>query len=206
MNMFRTPLQQRQPSTRSTLTAAAGAAALLLACGSVLRADVPINDFENGSVGGFGWLTGDSRGIIPWNPTDPTTPANGTIITATSGPLTGSKVLEMTGTTAFNLGQAGAAALGLDFNRTAFFANDQLEFDWYPLPNGGDAGYSQLYNIVVNSEGGGWNAAGGFGNGDANANQYYFTGYTGNLHHVVVDYTGVKNNIQSGTLTDGGGW
>src|SRR5206468_7872926 len=123
-------------------TTAAGVAALLLACTPVLRADTVFGDFENGSLGGFGWLTGDNRGVVTWDPS--LGPANGTVITATSGPLAGSKVLEMTGSESFNLGQGGAAALGLDINRSAFFANNQLEFDWYPVPNGGSAGFSQL--------------------------------------------------------------
>jgi len=202
-NRLLQPVQR--PATHRLLRSAATAAAVLLPCSAVL-ADVVINDFENGSVGGFGWLTGDSRGIQPWSPDNG--PANGAVITASSGPLAGSKVLELTGTPAFNFGQSGAAPLGLDIDRPSFFANDQLEFDWYPVPNGGDAGYSQLYNIVINSEAGGFNAAGGYGAGDANANQFYFTGYTGNLHHVVVNYTGIKSNIQSqsGTLSTGGGW
>src|SRR4051812_48563641 len=97
--------------------------------------DVVFGDFESGAAPGFGALTGGS-GVQPWSAA--IGPANGTVITAPSGPLAGSKVLELTGQEAFNFGQSAGGALGFNFLsqslRPAFLANDQLEFDWYPVP------------------------------------------------------------------------
>src|SRR5207237_3649915 len=116
-----------------------------------------------------------------------------------SGSLSGSKVLELTGSTSFNYGQSGGAALGFDFLsqnlRAAFLANDQLEFDWYPTPNGSPSGFSQLYNVQMNSQGGGFATIDGYGapNNNANMNQFYFTGYNGVVHHIVVNYAAYKS-------------
>ena len=175
------------------VTAVAGAA----------RADVVWGDFETGTAPGFGALT--NSGLQPW-----AAPVNGAVITAPAGPLAGSQVLELTGSDSFNFGQSGGAALGFDFLsqnlRQSFFDNDQIEFDWYPTPNGSPSGYSQLYNIILNSQGGGFVNVDGYSAGNANLNQFYFTGYNGVLHHVVMNYTAYKNAVLASANPDGGGW
>jgi hypothetical protein len=168
----------------------------------------PIADFENGTTSGFGALT-SSTGVQPW-----TSPVAGEVITAPagSGSLSGSKVLHLTGTAdSFNFGQSGGGALGFDFLganlRQAFLDNDQLEFDWLPVANGSPSGYSQLYNIILNSQGGGFTNVDGYSvPGHDNFNQYYFTGYNGNVHHIVVNYSAYKNTILASATPNGGGW
>ena len=175
----------------------------MAAASGAARADVVWGDFETGTAPGFGALT--NSGVQPW-----AAPVNGAVITAPSGPLAGSHVLELTGTDSFNFGQSGGAALGFDFLsqnlRQPFFDNDQIEFDWYPTPNGSPSGFSQLYNIILNSQGGGFTNVGGSNSGTPNTNQFYFTGYNGNKLHVVVDYTSYKNTILASSFPDGGGW
>jgi len=160
-------------------------------------------DFEDGATDGFGALT--NSGVQPW-----ASPVAGAVITPVSGPLTGTKVLELTGSAAFNFGQGSGGALGDDFLgnnlRAAFLANNQIEFDWEAVPNGGSSGFSQLYNIILNSQGGGFVNVDGFSAGNANMNQFYFTGYNGNLHHIVVDYTNYKNAVLASAFPDGGNY
>src|SRR5688500_18625616 len=103
--------------------------AITAAVSAAARGDVVFSDFESGTAAGFGWLTGDSRGIIPWEV--PTLgPANGTVITAPSGALAGSKVLQMTGDATFNMGQSSGAVLGFDIVpqnlRSTFLEHDQI--------------------------------------------------------------------------------
>jgi len=183
--------------------------AITAAVGATVRGDVVFSDFQNNSTAGFGWLTGDARGIVPWDAS--LGPASGTLVTAPSGPLAGSQVLKMTGTADFNYGQGGGAVLGFDIVpqnfRTAFLENDQIEFDWYapPDPNS-TAGWSQIYNIIINSQGGGWQTVGGWSTNDPNTNQYYFAGFNGSLKHVTLDYSAYKNAILASANPDGGGW
>src|SRR5438046_10155326 len=145
-------------------------AIITAAVGHSARGDVVFGDFESGTAPGFGALT--NSGVQPWS-----SPVNGAVITAASGPLAGSKVLELTGDPSFNFGQGSGGALGFDFLsqnlRSTFLANDQLEFDWYPTPNGSPSGYSQLYNIDLHSQGGGYTHVDGDGPGSDNANDYY---------------------------------
>jgi hypothetical protein len=176
----------------------------------VARADVLWGDFEDMQLQpAWGALT--NSGIKDW--TDPAAAPNaamGTVITAPSGPLAGSKVLKLTGQEQFNYGQTSGGALGFDFLakglRQSFFDNDQIEFDWYAPPNGGSAGYSQLYNIILNSQGGGFVNVDGYSQGNANDNQFYFTGFNGALHHVVINYTNYKNAVLASANPDAGGW
>src|SRR5947207_12633599 len=158
--------------------------AVATAVTAAARADVVWGDFESGTAPGFGALT--NSGVQPW-----AAPVAGNVITAPSGPLAGSKVLELTGQESFNFGQGGGAALGFDFLsqnlRQTFFDNDQIEFDWYPVPNGSPSGYSQLYNVILNSQGGGFTNVDGYSQGNNNLNQFYFTGYNGVVHHAVVN-------------------
>ena len=188
--------RQRQAASMAAVLAVAAAA-------GIAQADVVWGDFETGTAPGFGALT--NSGVQPWS-----APVNGAVITAPSGPLAGSQVLELTGSANFNFGQSSGGALGFDFLsqnlRQAFFDNDQIEFDWYPTPNGSPSGFSQLYNIILNSQGGGFTNVDGYSAGNQNLNQYYFTGYNGVLHHVVIPYTAYKNAILASGNPNGGGW
>jgi hypothetical protein len=172
-------------------------------CVGTTQAAVSFGNFEDNTVDGFGALT--NSGVQPW-----ASPVAGAVITPGTGPLSGggNKVLELTGNASFNFGQANGGALGFDFLaanfRADFLANSQIEFDWEPVPNGGSSGFSQLYNVILNSQGGGFTNVDGYGGGNANMNQFYFTGYTGNLHHIVVDYTNYKNTILASGFPNGG--
>jgi len=153
--------------------AAAVAMIVGLFVGGAARAVVTFGDFEDNTTQGFAALT--NSGVQPW-----TAPVNGAVITPGSGPMAGTKVLELTGNPAFNFGQANGGALGYDFLahnlRSAFFANNTLEFDWEAVPNGSPSGFSQLFNIILNSQGGGFTNVGGSNSGTPNTNQFYFTG------------------------------
>src|SRR5438874_1366161 len=72
--------------------------AITTAAFSTARGDVVFGNFESGTAPGFGALSSGS-GVQPW-----TSPVAGTVITAASGGLAGSKVLELTGTESFNMG------------------------------------------------------------------------------------------------------
>jgi hypothetical protein len=174
----------------------------ITACGTA-RAAISFGDFEDSTTQGFAALT--NSGIQPW-----TAPVAGAVITPGSGPMAGSKVLELTGTAGFNFGQSGGGALGYDFLahnlRADFFANNTLEFDWEAVPNASPSGFSQLFNIILNSQSGGFVNVGGSNAGTPNTNQFYFNGYTGNKLHVVLDYTNYKNSILNSADPTGGGW
>jgi hypothetical protein len=188
------------------------------ATGATAHADVVFGDFENGALPGWGWLTGDSRGIVAWDAS--LGPASGTIVAAPSGPLAGSQVLKMAGTATFNYGQSSGAVLGFDIApqgfRSAFLEHDQIEFDWYAPPDANStSGWSQIWNVILNSEAGGFANVDGYSQNNPGGtppvdksqfNQFYFTGFTGSLKHVVVDYTAYKNAILASGLPDGGGW
>jgi hypothetical protein len=173
------------------------------------QAAVSIADFENGTTSGFGALT--NSGVQPW-----ASPVAGAVVTPATSGLAGSKVLELTGTPAFNFGQSGGAALGLDLLsanlRSAFLANNAIEFDWVAVPNGSPSGFSQLFNVILNSQGGGFTNVDGYSfNGTgappadkSNFNQFYFTGYSGPTHHIVVNYTNYKNTVLASGNPDGG--
>src|SRR5438552_16576131 len=156
------------------------------------HAATSFGNFEDNTTDGFGALT--NSGIAPW-----ASPVAGAVVTPSSSGLAGSKVLELTGNPSFNFGQASGGALGFDFLsanlRAAFLANNAIEFDWVAVPTGATAGYSQLYNIILNSQGGGFTNVNGYSTGDANYNQFYFSGYSGPTHHIVVNYTTYKNTI-----------
>src|SRR4051812_33080862 len=139
-------------------------------------------DFEGGVVPpGWGALT-NSSGVQPWAP-----PVAGAVVTPSSTPMAGGKVLELTGTASFNFGQSGGGALGFDFLtanlRADFLANDVLEFDWLAVPNGAPSGFSQLFNVILNSQGGGFVNVAGSSMGSPETQQGYFTGYNGIVHH-----------------------
>ena len=170
-------------------------------CGSA-QAAVAIADFENNSLAGWGTLT--NTGFLP-----PAAPISQQIITGSVGTTSGSKVLELSGNAAFNFGQPNGAALGFDFLSqnllNAFLTHDRIEFDWVAPPSGSPSGFSQLFNIILNSETGGFTTIAGSSQNTPETNQFYFTGYNGVVHHVVLDYTAYKNTIiNSGNPNNGG--
>ena len=199
----------RQRSRRHRLAGVRQAlvAVVVFGCVGAAQAAVLIADFEGGTAPGFGALT-NSTGVQPW--AAGIGPANGAVVAGTVGSTTGSQVLELTGDASFNFGQSGGAALGFDFLsqnlRAAFLANDQLEFDWVAVPNGSPSGFSQLFNIILNSQGGGFVNVAGSSAGTPGTHQDYFTGYTGTVHHVVVDYSAYKAAVLGSAFPDGGGW
>src|SRR4051812_3753998 len=84
---------------------ALAALAITAAVGAGARGAVVFGNFEDGATDGFASLT--SAGVQPWAP-----PVAGTVITPGSGPLAGTKVLDLTGNASFNFGQSGGGALG----------------------------------------------------------------------------------------------
>jgi len=196
---------ERHHSWRITRIAAAALALITVLSGSAGAATL-IADFESGAAPGWGALT--NAGVQPWSTA--IGPANGSVITGSVGSTTGSKVLELTGTAAFNFGQSGGAALGFDFLsqnlRQDFLDNSTIEFDWVAPPNGSPSGFSQLFNIILNSQGGGFTNVAGSNAGTPETNQFYFGGYNGVVHHVVVDYTNYKNTVLASANPNGGGW
>lgn len=189
-----------------TLAAAIVTAGL---CGASAQAAVTFADFENGSTSGFGNLT-SSTGVQPF-----AAPATGQVITPTAGSLT-TKVLDLTAS-GYNGGQSGGADLGYDFvpngHLTDFMNNDVLSFDW-EAPPGATAGYTQLYQIVLNAPGAGYTAVDGYAApfNNADENQYSYNGYNGITHHVTLNYDAYKAQIsanpgyiQLGIVTNTGG-
>ena len=158
---------------------------------------------SNNSLAGWGTLT--NSGFQP-----PAPPIGQQIITGSVGTTSGSKVLELSGNASFNFGQANGAALGYNFlatnMRQAFLDNDRIEFDWVAPPNGSPSGFSQLFNIILNSQGGGFTTVAGSSQNTPETNQFYFNGYNGVVHHVVVDYTNYKNAVLASGFPNGGGW
>jgi hypothetical protein len=188
----------------AAMRCAFAAVAIVVGCvSSAAHAATIFGDFETNTTQGFGALT--NSGVLPWSP-----PVAGQVITGTVGSTTGSKVLQLTGNASFNFGQSGGAALGFDFlganMRNDFFTNDHIEFDWVAPPNGSPSGFSQLFNIILNSQGGGFVNVGGSNAGTPETNQFYFTGYNGVVHHVSVDYTSYKNAVLASSFPNGGGW
>ena len=175
-----------------------------------LSADAPaatiFGDFESGAAG-WGALT--NSGVQPW-----AAPVSGQVVTGSVGSFSGSQVLDLTGTASFNFGQSGGGALGFNFLsqnlRSAFLENNTIEFDWLAVPDAAaTSGFSQLFNIILNSQGGGFQNVKSY-NGGTNTppemNQFYFAGYNGNVKHVVVDYTAYKNAVLASCFPDAGGW
>ena len=179
------------------------AALVIVGCAGSVQAATLIADFENSSLAGWGTLT--NSGFQP-----PAAPIGQQIITGTVGSTSGSKVLELTGNASFNFGQANGAALGYNFlatnMRQAFLDNSSIEFDWVAPPNGSPSGFSQLFNIILNSQGGGFTNVAGSNAGTPETNQFYFNGYNGVVHHVVVNYSNYKNTVLASGFPNGGGW
>jgi len=181
---------------------AAFAAVILAVAGFAASAKAAsFGDFETGTAPGWGALT--NTGVQPWTP-----PVSGAVVTGSVGSFTGSKVLDLQGNASFNFGQSSGGALGFDFLsqnlRNDFLANSKLEFDWLAVPNGSSSGFAELFNIILNSQGGGFVNVGGQSQGTPNAQQFYFTGYNGNVRHVVVDYTNYKNTVLASGFPNGG--
>jgi hypothetical protein len=160
-------------------------------------------NFEDNSLANFGTLT--NSGFQTWAP-----PVSAQVVTASASALTGSKVLELNGNAAFNFGQANGAALGFNFVsanlRNDWLANNAIEFDWVAVPNNSPSGFSQLFNIIMNSQGGGFTNIAGSNAGTPNTQQFYFTGYNGNALHVVASYQNYKNTVLASANPNGGGW
>ena len=191
--------------SRQGLIARAVAAVAVAFAGLVssAQAAVVFGDFETGTAPGFGALT--NSGVQPW-----ASPVSGSVVAGSVGSFNGSQVLQLSGNASFNFGQSGGAALGFNFlsqnQRSAFLANNKIEFDWLAVPNGSSSGFAELFNVILNSQGGGFVNVGGHSQGTPNAQQFYFTGYNGNIRHVVVDYTNYKNAVLASANPDGGGW
>jgi hypothetical protein len=66
--------------------------------------------------------------------------------------------------------------------------------------------FDQLFNIILNSQGGGFVNVAGSNAGTPETQQFYFTGYNGVVHHVSVDYTSYKNAVLASANPDGGAW
>lgn len=185
------------------LIAAAAALTGMAVLAVPAHASTSFGNFESGTAPGWGSLT--NSGVQP-----PAAPISEQVITASVGSLSGSKALQLSGDATFNFGQASGGALGFNFLsqnlRADFLANSKIEFDWYAPPNDSPSGFNQLFNIILNSQGGGFTNVGGSNAGTPETNQFYFTGYTGTVHHVVVDYTSYKNTILASANPDGGGW
>ena len=198
---------ERHVSPRTIRTAFAAVTLLIALSAPAARGATLIADFEGGTAPGWGALTGS--GIQPW-----ASPVSGQVVTGSVGSFAGSQVLDLTGNPAFNFGQSGGGALGFDFLsqnlRSAFLANDQIEFDWLAAPDAAStSGFSQLFNVILNSQGGGFTNVKSYNsstNSPPEMNQFYFTGYNGTVKHVVVDYTAYKNTVLAGANPDGGGW
>jgi hypothetical protein len=188
---------------RSIARSLAAFAAVVLSFAGVASAQVSFGDFQTGTAPGWGSLT--NAGIGPW-----TAPVTGSVATGSVGSFSGSQVLNITGTPAFNFGQSGGAAVGFDFLsqnlRNDFLANSKLEFDWLAVPQGSTSGFNELFNVILNSQGGGFTNVGGQSQATPNSQQFYFSGYNGNVLHVVVDYTTYKNTILASANPNGGGW
>ena len=181
---------------------AAVALVLAVAAGSA-QAAVSFGNFETNTTEGWASLT--NSGVQP-----PAPPVAVNVINGTVGSTTGSKVLQLTGNASFNFGQGSGAALGYDFlannHRQNWLDNNTIEFDWVAPPNASPSGFSQLFNIILNSQGGGFVNVAGSNAGTPETQQFYFTGYNGVVHHVVVDYTNYKNAVLASANPDGGGW
>lgn len=177
-------------SIRKALAAAIVAVGV---CGGSAQAAVSFGDFENGSTSGFGNLT-SSTGVQPF-----AAPATGQVITPTAGSLT-TKVLDLTGS-GYNGGQSGGADLGYDFvangHLTDFMNNDVLSFDW-EAPPGSTAGFTQIYQVVLNAPGAGYQGVDGYGQtSNPDLNQYSYSGYNGITHHYTFNYDAYKAQISA---------
>lgn len=167
-------------------------------------------NFEAGTLNGFGNLT-YSSGVTAGAFASPTA---GEVITpvvaGTGSSALQTRVLHFTGS-GFNGGynSGNGVAIGYDFasngQTAAFFANNQIEFDWSVPSSTTAAGYSQLYQFLLNGgSGGGFQQ---FGGSSATANAYATStgtlnqnpGYTGQVNHVVIDYTAYKAQFTSTT-------
>src|SRR5687768_207486 len=127
------------------------AAIALMASLTVAAHAATFADFQGGTAPGWGMLT--NAGVVPW-----AGEISGGVVTANASALSGSQVLQLTGEAAFNFQNPdpGGSALGFDFLsqnlRNDFLNHTKLEFDWVAVPDGASpSGFSQLYNIILNS-------------------------------------------------------
>ena len=170
------------------------AAVCLAGLATSAYAAVTIANFEDGGFDGFGSLSGGgvvASGVF-------TAPVAGEIITPTAGgDLT--KVLHLTAG-GFN-GGIGGLDLGIDLKAAgltaAFFANDTLSFNWEVVPSTTTSGYSQIYQAVLNSQGGGYVGLGGVGVTGTNmtTNQPNNKETAGSVNNQNPPYTGQLNTF-----------
>ena len=197
---------------RKYLAALFSAAAAMFAT-SASQAATVFGNFTGGTTSSFGTLT--NSGVTPNAFSAPTT---GDIVLPASGGLN-TNVLHLTAS-GYNGGLGSGTDVGFDFaatgNTAAFQANTQIEFDWEVVPSAAPAGYSQLYQFVLNAPGPGFTGFGGSSGSTsalatATGTVQQFPPFSGQVNHVVIDYTAFKaaltgtGYIQFGITTNNGG-
>ena len=162
-------------------------------------AQVTFANFEDNTFDGFG--TGTNSGVTPGTFSAPTSAVIDT------GPATDpTKVLDLTAS-GFNGGLSSGADLGYDFVQSgtsaAFLANDVITFDWIVPVSSSGTGYSQLYNIILNGAGAGYNSVGG-SSGATDVALATVTGtvnqnpsFSGQINQVSINYDGFKNALSA---------
>lgn len=168
-------------------------AALTLVGGLVLsststHAVVVIGDFEGSDPGAWGrW----SSGVQPFGP-----PANVALSTEDSSRGT-------TSVKATNVGYQQNLAYGANAAaRTAFAVNTTLMLDVITTPSSAPSGYWQVFELILNSQGGGWtNVTSGLTNTSGTGNNIYWGPGPGDDGRRVVtfslDYSAVKSSWSS---------
>ena len=194
-------------SSRSVVAIVGAAVAVTFGCAPAARADSTVfANFEDGMTDGFG--TGTNSGVTKNTFTSPT---SATVTLPTTGGDT-TNVLDLTAP-GFNGGISGAD-LGYDFAAngltSTFLADDLLTFTWEVPPNTATAGYSQLYNIILNAPGGGYTVVGGSGGTTSplatttgTVNQGLYAGFNSPANTVTINYDAYKAAILASTTTPG---
>jgi hypothetical protein len=184
---------------RRSLRRVAMVAALVPLClSSIASANFIFGNFEDGTTDGFG--TGTNSGVTAGTFSSPTSAVIDT------GPATDpTNVLDLTAS-GFNGGLSSGADLGYDFVQQGtgaqFLANDEIVFDWIVPVSSATGGYSQLYNIILNAQGGGFKTVGGSSGatsplatvtGTVNQNP----SFAGQVNQVTINYDAYKATIAS---------
>ena len=189
------------------LAGAALVAAVATFGSSAHAAITTVANFEDGTTDGFGTAT--NSGITKNTFSSPT---SATITLPTTGGDT-THVLDLTAS-GFNGGLSSGATLGFDFAAngltSTFLADDILTFNWEVPPSSATAGYSQLYNIILNAPGGGFTTVGGSGGTTSplatttgTVNQGLFAGFASPVNTVSINYDNYKAAILANTTTPG---
>ena len=185
---------QNASRSKRRLALLTGAAALGSICWCAgAGAQVTFANFEDGTFDGFGTAT--NSGITANSFSSPTSAVVDT------GPSTDpTKVLDLTAS-GFNGGLSSGADLGYDFAANGFtsqfLANDIITFDWIVPPSSTTGGYSQLYNIILNGAGAGYDVVGGSSGATSSlatvtgpVNQY--PSFSGQVNQVSINYDAFK--------------